>query len=191
MAQENLIGKTKLGYKIEEESGSGTFGRVYKVEKTDVSGKYIRALKHITIPQDRQQYNAVLNSMGGDISKVNNYFSKMQEEIANEIRILNKFSEQHIIRYYDHQIDKTNDKADPRHIQYDVYILMEYLMPINEYIQQHELLVRDVIKLGLDVLRGIKVCHNKGIIHRDIKDDNIFISEEGEYKIGDFGVSKI
>jgi len=51
--------------------------------------------------------------------------------------------------------------------------------------------VRDVVRLGLDVLYGLQSCHNNGVIHRDIKDDNIFVTEKGEYKIGDFGVSKV
>lgn len=68
---------------------------------------------------------------------------------------------------------------------------MEYLTPLEDYIQSHNFLVRDVVKLGLDVLDGLQSCHDNGVIHRDIKDDNIFVSNKGEYKIGDFGVSKI
>ena len=40
-------------------------------------------------------------------------------------------------------------------------------------------------------MNGLQSCHNNGVIHRDIKDDNIFVSDKGEYKIGDFGVSKV
>lgn len=45
--------------------------------------------------------------------------------------------------------------------------------------------------LAFDILDGLKSCHENGVIHRDIKDDNIFVSENGGYKIGDFGVSKV
>ena len=75
--------------------------------------------------------------------------------------------------------------------RYDVYILMEYLTPLDDYIATHTLTVRDVVTLCKDVLTGLKACHENGIIHRDIKDDNIFVSENGGYKIGDFGVSKV
>ena len=75
MAQMNLAGKTILGYKVTEKLGEGAFGTVYKVVKTNASGQYIRALKHITIPNEKQ-YNDILNSMGGDISKANDYFKK-------------------------------------------------------------------------------------------------------------------
>lgn len=180
------IGKSP--YTVGEKLGSGAFGTVYKVIKTNVSGQYIRALKHITIPTEKQ-YNSVLNSMGGDVSKADSYFAQMLNSIVSEIQILNSLSErgtQHIVRYYENDIIAT---ASPK--RYDIFILMEYLTPLEDYIQSHNFLVRDVVKLGLDVLDGLQSCHDNGVIHRDIKDDNIFVSNKGEYKIGDFGVSKI
>lgn len=107
----------------------------------------------------------------------------------SEIKILNDLSEkgvQHIVRYYENDILVTDS---PR--RYDVFILMEYLTPLEDFIQSEDFLVRDVVRLGLDVLYGLQSCHDYGVIHRDIKDDNIFVSDKGEYKIGDFGVSKI
>lgn len=188
MAQTNLIGKDILGYTVIEKLGSGAFGTVYKVIKTNVSGQYVRALKHITIPTEKQYYS-VLNSMGGDISKADNYFSQMLNNIVSEIKILNDLSEkgvQHIVRYYENDIRTTDS---PR--RYDIFILMEYLTPLEDFIQNTDFLVRDVVKLGLDVLHGLQACHDNGVIHRDIKDDNIFVTDKGEYKIGDFGVSKV
>ena len=188
MAQTNLMGKNILGYTVCEKLGSGAFGTVYKVIKTNAAGQYVRALKHITIPTEKQ-YNSVLNSMGGDASKADSYFSQMLNNIVSEIQILNDLSEkgvQHIVRYYENDIAVTDT---PR--RYDIFILMEYLTPLEDYIRSQDFLVRDVVRLGLDVLYGLRSCHNNGVIHRDIKDDNIFVSEKGEYKIGDFGVSKV
>ena len=188
MSQESLIGKIILGYTVTEKIDAGSFGTVYKVIKTNASGSYIRALKHIRIPTDKQ-YRSVLNSMGGDKRKVQDYFEHMLNNIVTEIKILNELSEletRNIVRYYENDI--VIEESPKR---YDVYILMEYLMSLDKHILTREYTVNDVVKMAQDILSGIRLCHDYGIVHRDIKEENIFVSDRGEYKIGDFGVSKI
>lgn len=192
MAQSNLIGKVILGYTIEEELGSGASSTVYRVVKRNASGSQTRALKHIAIPTEKQ-YRAVWASMGGDSSKADNYFTQMLNNIVSEIKNLRALSDQggpHILRYYDNDIHET-----PSPKRYDIFILMEYLTPLDEYVQDHDFLVRDVVQLGLNVLEGLRFCHARNIIHRDIKEENIFVAvsptdHTKTYKIGDFGVSK-
>ena len=183
-----MIGEKILGYTVDEKIGSGGFGTVYKVSKTNASGTYVRALKYITLP-NQKQYADVLNSMGGDYSKADDYFAGVLKEIVNEIQIISTLSEagvQNIVRYYENDIVESESPK-----RYDIYILMEYLMPFNDYLYQNELKVKDVIKLGKEILTALISCHEQKVIHRDIKDDNIFVSTDGSYKLGDFGVSKI
>lgn len=182
-----MIGDKILGYTVDEKIGSGGFGTVYKVSKTNVSGTYIRALKHITLPSQKQ-YVDVLNSMGGNFAKADEYFAAALKEIVNEIRIISTLSEtgtKNIVKYYENDI---KESGSPK--RYDIYILMEYLTPFTKYLYENEFKVKDVCKLGEDILNALIICHGKSIIHRDIKDDNIFVSNEGDYKLGDFGVSK-
>lgn len=188
MSQISLINKKILGYTVSEKIGSGAFGTIYKAVKINPSGRYVRALKHISIPSERQYYS-VLNSMGGNVSKANSYFTQMLNNIVSEIQILNELSEkgeQYVVRYYENDIFMTDS---PR--KYDIFILMEYLTPLVKYMNNRKILVKDVMKMGIDVLRGIKSCHENGVIHRDIKEENIFVSNEGVYKIGNFGISKV
>jgi len=183
-----MIGKTILGYTVDEKIGSGSFGTVYKVSKSNISGTYTRALKHITIPT-KKQYIDVLNSMGGDHSKADNYFAEVLKRVTGEIQIISQLSEtgcKNIVRYYENDIVET-----PPPKTYDIYILMEYLTPFDDFVFNNELKVSDVIKLGKDILAALVSCHSQNIIHRDIKDDNIFIGTDNTYKLGDFGVSKI
>lgn len=183
-----MIGKEILGYHVDEKIGSGGFGTVYKVSKTNAAGTYIRALKHITLPT-KKQYASVLNSMGGDYSKADDYFASALNDIVNEIKILSSLSESgvnNIVRYYENDIIET-----PSPKTYDIYILMEYLTPFSDYTESKDITVKDVITLGKDILHALISCHEKNIIHRDIKDDNIFVAADGTYKLGDFGVSKV
>ncbi len=182
-----MVGKEILGYHVDEKIGSGGFGTVYKVSKTNAAGTYVRALKHVTLPT-KKQYASVLNSMGGNYAKADDYFAGVLRDIVSEIQILSTLSESginNIVRYYENDIVETQS---PR--SYDIYILMEFLTPFPDYFDSRTFTVRDVIALGRDILSALISCHGKNIIHRDIKDDNIFVSPEGVYKLGDFGVSK-
>ncbi len=47
------------------------------------------------------------------------------------------------------------------------------------------------MQIAYETAYGLKACHTEGIIHRDIKEDNLFIGADGKIKIGDFGVANI
>ena len=49
----------------------------------------------------------------------------------------------------------------------------------------------EIIDIFLQICEGMKYCHDRKIVHRDIKSHNIFLTTKGEAKIGDFGIAKI
>ena len=67
---------------------------------------------------------------------------------------------------------------------------MELLHPLLPYVYQHPMARRDIIKLGIDICKALELCQRYNIIHRDIKPENIFISDNGDYKLGDFGIAR-
>ena len=109
------------------------------------------------------------------------------ENIKKEADILSKFDCDNIVKYYDSYFDK--DKF---------YILMEYCAGknlkkfIKEDNENNELIEENILyNIIKQICIGIKEIHNKNIIHRDIKPENIFINNNNEIKIGDFGISKL
>jgi serine/threonine protein kinase len=60
------------------------------------------------------------------------------------------------------------------------------------YVRKRRQLKEDVAKsVFKQLIEGLRYCHSKSILHRDIKLDNILLSVDGEIKICDFGVSKL
>ena len=55
---------------------------------------------------------------------------------------------------------------------------MEYLTPLSVYISQNELVLNDVFELGIQILDALEICHENGVMHRDIKEENIFRNEK-------------
>ena len=73
------------------------------------------------------------------------------------------------------------------------YIVMEYVegITLKTYIEKKgQLSFKESASIAIQVARGIEAAHNKNIIHRDIKPQNIIISTEGKVKVTDFGIAK-
>lgn len=73
------------------------------------------------------------------------------------------------------------------------YIVMEYVegITLKTYIEKkHQLSYKEAISIAIQVGRGIEAAHNKNIVHRDIKPQNIMISTEGKVKVTDFGIAR-
>ena len=66
---------------------------------------------------------------------------------------------------------------------------MELLTPLPK-ILKNGFSEKLVIKLGLDICNALILCKSKNIVHRDIKPQNIFVSEDKNFKLGDFGIAK-
>lgn len=73
------------------------------------------------------------------------------------------------------------------------YLVMEYIdgIPITEYCNQHDLSIRDRLKLFRDVCSAVQYAHQNLIVHRDIKPGNILVTNEGQVKLLDFGIAKL
>ena len=73
------------------------------------------------------------------------------------------------------------------------YIVMELVegITLKEYIKNKgRLSVREATSIALQISAGLEAAHNNGIIHRDIKPQNIIISTDGKVKVADFGIAR-
>ena len=73
------------------------------------------------------------------------------------------------------------------------YIVMEYIdgITLKEYIKRRDVMSsEEVIKIAIKIAEALKVAHANGIIHRDIKPQNIMVTPQGDVKVTDFGIAK-
>lgn len=170
---------------IKKTLGEGSYGKVFQIEREDFGVTYQSALKAITIPQNQSEIKSVMAD-GMDEASVTAYYENFVEEIVGEFVLMSKLKgTSNIVSYEDHRVIRHKDG-----IGWDILIRMELLVPLIDHLSTHPMRREDVIQLGIDLCRALELCERHNIIHRDIKPENIFISENGDYKLGDFGIAR-
>ncbi len=82
------------------------------------------------------------------------------------------------------------DVGQDRGLYYMVMELVEGIT-LKDYIQKKgKLSAKETISISIQMVTGIQAAHNRHIIHRDIKPQNIIISKEGKVKVTDFGIAR-
>ena len=100
----------------------------------------------------------------------------------NESKAIAVLSHQNIVKVYDVSFGDL--------IQ---YIVMEYIdgITLKEYIErQGSLRWKDAVYFTIQILKGLQHAHDKGIVHRDVKPQNIMVLSDGTIKVADFGIAR-
>ena len=171
------------GWHVVARLGGGTYGDVFQIYKVDNTGiRTESALKVIQI---------VDNNLSDPTPP---------ESVLSEIRIMEILrGAPNIVAIEDSYYLKDPGGSGLARL----FIRMELLKSFEDILRQSEEMLRcgyqpeqafmsvsEVCKLGIDICTALDYCEQYNIIHRDIKPANLFIDRFGNYKVGDFGVSR-
>ncbi|PYQ35445.1 MAG: hypothetical protein DMF57_03070 [Acidobacteria bacterium] len=151
-------------YRIDQILGRGGMGVVYKATDTQLDETV--AIK--TLPGD------VMTRSPEDL-----------ERFKREIRLARKITHRNVLRTYDY------GEAEGVY-----FISMEFvrgytLAELLDEATGHRLVPRLTMGIGRQICRGLQAAHEQGIIHRDIKPQNVLIDHTGEVKVMDFGIARM
>ena len=108
--------------------------------------------------------------------------SVFQSRFIQEARSAARLADPHVVNVFDQGQD--GELA---------YLVMEYLpgITLRELLkEQRRLTVSQTITIMDAVLSGLAAAHRAGLIHRDVKPENVLLAEDGRIKIGDFGLAR-
>jgi serine/threonine protein kinase len=151
-------------YRIIEEIGRGAMGRVY-LAHDDLLERDV-ALKELAVPDYLS-----------DEEK-----EEVRERFRLEAKAAARLTHPHILTVHDILA------ADERQ-----FIVMEYLegKTLRDILAERTLSAEEVMSIAPMISEALQYAHSHGIIHRDIKPDNIFVMENGNIKVADFGIAKM
>ena len=157
-----LLSGTYLGdrYEIIELIGSGGMADVYKARCHKLN-------RYVAIKVLKPEY-----------SSDHNFVSKFRVEAQSAAGLMHP----NIVNVY--------DVGEENGMYYFVMELVEGITLKNYIEKKIRLTVKEAVSIAIQVSMGIEAAHNNGIIHRDIKPQNIMISKEGKVKVADFGIAK-
>jgi serine/threonine-protein kinase len=158
-----MTGKTILNYRITRLIGEGGMAKVYEAEHINLGNKV--AIKIL---------DPLLASK-----------SNIKERFRNEARIMASLMHENIVRVIDYYEDDDNNVFA---------IVMEYLdgENLSDFIKSNGALSKELAyDLMVKILKAFGYAHSKGLVHRDVKPGNIFITSDKNIKILDFGIAKL
>ena len=177
-----ILPKNWEKWTLTELLGEGAYGEVYKAECTLDDTVLYSAIKVIRIPSNNDEFIEYNQSQ---LSRA--LLLQEAKECLKEIKVMEQLKGvSTIVSVEDSEMVENTDS-----VGWTIFIRMQLLESFQHYQCDHQLSEKDVIKLGMDISQALIECRKKNIIHRDIKPSNIFVSPDGVFKLGDFGVARM
>ncbi|MBQ8110052.1 MAG: protein kinase, partial [Clostridia bacterium] len=183
---EPFFGEWFLGGEI----GKGSFGRVFTIYRNQDGRQSVAVLKVISIPQSEEELDALRRSCNGREDVVRAQLRKSYAYSVHEIETMNKLNGTSNVVYFEQSA--IYERTDT--FGWDILIRMEKLVRLDAWLREDPRRrdLKTIFRIWNDLYEGLKVCQSFGLVHMDIKPENIFYSPAIDYfKLGDFGEAQL
>lgn len=178
----SMLDNFDIGAPISDHNGV----RCCPAMERDTEEKYI--VKVISIPASRQQLDALLLSGAcADEDAAQAYFRSLAQDVTEEAEILQKLSGvEGFVPYRQWQVVERPNSAGV-----DVFLLGTYKRSLERYLRRNALTQLGALNLGLDLCAALAACRRFGYLYVDLKPENVFLTKEQEYRLGDLGFIRL
>ena len=172
------------GWKVVSEIGQGGYGTVYEIAKERLGETEKAALKVMSIPNESGVIDE-LRLEGYDDASIKKRFESDLGSFVKEYKNMRMLTHMNIVNCDDIEYEESADG-----VGYTMYIKMELLTPLMSVINKSTDVEKLALDLAKDICSALVLCESRKVVHRDIKPQNLFVNEYGEYKLGDFGIAR-
>lgn len=180
------------GWQAVRPLGGGVCGETYEIVRDDGFGVVEHgALKVLSVPHTAEEIDA-MRADGRTDEDIRAELHGRVQQLARTLRALSAAGDERgILRCEDHAI---RPKADG--LGWDVYLRAELSTSLEAYLRSHTYGEAEVVRLGVCLCTALETCRARGVVHGDIKPENIFVSGgnfEGalDFRLGDFGMAPL
>lgn len=148
-------------YEIQGLLGSGGMGNVYKVRDTILDEIVALKTLHPSLSADERAL----------------------ARFRREVKLARRITHPNIARTFDIGLDGQIP-----------FLTMEFIdgEPLSTYMRRREVRCpHELVKISLEIARGLGAAHNAGVVHRDLKPANVMVARDGRFVITDFGVARV
>jgi len=180
-----IFGNWHIGRRLDD--GANGKSAVFELYRDSNGWRECSALKVIGLIEERGSREKLTPHRQNEYSTA---AREVRSSAEQEVRLMEQLrSQTHIVDYLDHSFFDWRDETG---FGVDLLIRMELLNCLRTEMRAgRQFDDAEIIKIGKDICSALVLCHEKNIIHRDIKPENIFFNSNGDYKLGDFGISRI